>query len=104
MPLPGGLCPVFTRLMPGFFMRCAAMTIHLYSRVRLADGRYGTVISRDPEAGFFTIELPNGQREYTKGAGLTPMPDLNKWDQVDRQLKVEMDDSMKTINNVCYRS
>ncbi len=80
------------------------MTIKLYSRVKLADGRYGTVINRDPEAGFFTILLPDGQREYTKGAGLTPMPDLNKWDQVDRQLKVEMDDMLETITNICYRS
>ena len=80
------------------------MTFHLYSRVKLADGRTGTVIRSDPKAGFFTIELPGGKREYTKGAGLTPMPDLNKWDQVDRQLKVEMDDALETITNICYRS
>lgn len=80
------------------------MTIHLYSRVKLADGRYGTVINRDPEAGFFTVELPGGKREYTKGAGLTPLPDMNKWDSVDRQLKVEMDDALRAIANICYRS
>lgn len=80
------------------------MKIELFDRVSLADGRVGTVIMGDPKAGFFTVSLPGGKREYTHGAGLTPIRDGAKWEQVNRELKVELNNSLDCIERICYRS